>query len=180
MEYYFNDDFVNSGDGFVLQELILEEYDLDDVAVVDANGDNYIDIFTTNHSGDQSLIINGGDLHFDAQFHEKGLSQSRGFPAVEDSLKEPKFNEPGLYIYRKERWLYIQAYQLPSDDRITGTVSIPWPVSINKNLTEDGANTKIVTEKGKSTVEFSLTQNEMLVLNGAGDMVEIPNSFVID
>lgn len=180
LELLFNDDFVDSGDGFVLQELLLEEYDLDDVAVVDADGDNYIDIFTTNHSANQSLMINRGDLQFDAQFHEKKLSQSRGFPSVEDSLKVPEFNKPGLYIYRKERWLYIQAYKLPSDEPIAGKLSMPWSVEIDKNQTDDKVVKKIDSENGKSTVEFSLIENELLVLNGAGDMVEIPNLFAID
>jgi hypothetical protein len=179
-ESFFRDDIVKSGDGFVLHELMLENYDLNDVGVVDANADNYIDIFTTNHSGDQSLMINSGDMHFDPQFHDKRLSQSREFPAVEDSLKEPAFSKPGLYIYRKERWLYIQAYKLPPNERISGAVLVPWSIEVDKDQTDDSAITKLVTENGRSTIEFSLIQNEMLVLNGVNDIVEVPHSFTID
>lgn len=171
---------MNSGDGFVLQELMLEEYGLNDLGVVDANADNYIDIFTVNHSGDQSLMINGGDMHFDQQFHAKRLSQSREFPAVEDSLKGPEFNESGLYIYRKARWLYIQAYKLPPNERVTGIVSLAWPIEFDKDQSDDSSLTKLVTENGKSTFEFSLARNEMLVFNGVDDIVEIPHSFIID
>ncbi len=171
---------MKSGDGFVLHELMLEDYDLNDVGVVDANADNYIDIFTTNHSGDQSLLINVGDMHFNPQFHDKRLSQSRKFPAVDDSLKEPIFNKPGLYIYRKARWLFIKAYKLPPNDRVTGTMSVPWPIEVDKDQTDGSAVTKLVTENGKSTIEYSLIQNEMLVLNGVGDIVEIPHFFKIE
>ncbi len=179
-ELLYRDDIVKSGDGFVLQELMLEEYALNDIGVVDVNADNYIDIFTVNHSGDQSLMVNSGNMHFDPRFHNKRLSQSREFPEVEDSLTEPKFNKSGLYIYRKARWLYIQAYKVLPNDRVIGTLSVPWPIKVDKDQTDGSAITKLVTENGKSTIKFSLIQNEMLVLNGVDDIVEIPHSFVMD
>ncbi len=179
-ELFVKDNIVNSGDGFVLHELILEDYDLNDVGIVDANSDNFLDIFTMNHSGNQSLLINAGNMHFDPQFHDKRLSQSREFPAVDDSLKEPEFNKPGLYIYRKARWLYIKAYKLPPTDRVTGTMSAPWPIEIDNEQSDGSAITKFVTENGKSTIEFSLAQDEVLVLNGVDDIVEVPHTFMLD
>ena len=50
----------------------------------------------------------------------------------------------------------------------------------NKCKKLESAITKIATENGKSRIKFSLIRNEMLVLNGVDDIVEIPHSFIID
>ncbi len=176
---FFRGNIVNSGDGFVLHELLLEDYDLNDIGVVDINADYFLDIFTLNHSGDQSLLINRRDLHFDPKFHDKLLSQSREYPAVEDSLKDPAFNKSGVYIYRKARWLYIKAYKLPLGVRVTGTLSIPWPIEIDNDQTDANAISKFSTENNKTILKFSLIKNGMMVLNGVEDIVELPHSFII-
>jgi len=97
--------------------------DLMDIGVVDANGDDLLDLFTTNHNYRQSLWIADGRGGYWDQVTAWGLDQSPDLPGLELSLSDPKLDTPGVYIYWKERRkLIIRAHRTGELGRLTGTL----------------------------------------------------------
>lgn len=74
-----------------------------DVGIADANGDDLLDIFTTNHNFRQDLLIADGKGGYRDMLSEWGLDQSLEFPGLEISTQEPDVTSPGFYIYWKSR-----------------------------------------------------------------------------
>ena len=89
-----------SSNGFVEYPLPLKEtHKLMDIGIVDANGDNLLDIYTSNHNFRQALLIADGQGMYRDVLDEWGLNQSQEFPGVELSYFEPGVDKAGLYIY---------------------------------------------------------------------------------
>jgi hypothetical protein len=74
-----------------------------DIGVVDANGDDFLDIFTTNHNYRQDLLIADGKGGYHDTLTEWGLDQSAEFPGLEIARSKPDTSAPGLYIYWEGR-----------------------------------------------------------------------------
>ena len=112
-----------------LQDQLFRVFDL---GVTDVNGDGKLDIYTSNHSNEQFLLMNQGQGKFsDNQIIAKKLYQDPEFPGLEYSLKkQPKFNKPGLYIYWKDRRLNIEAHQLNNPAQFSGNISVAAPLKI--------------------------------------------------
>jgi len=92
-----------------------------DIGVVDANGDGFLDIFTTNHNYRQDLLIADGKGGYRDTLSEWGLDQSLEFPGLEIALDEPDFASPGLYIYWKgRRTLTLRAVRSAERGRVQG------------------------------------------------------------
>jgi hypothetical protein len=95
--------------------------DLMDIGVVDANGDDLLDIFTTNHNYRQSLWIADGHGGYRDSVSAWKLDQSPEFPELEVSQRDPEIDVPGVYIYWKERrWLIIRAHKTKAIGRVAG------------------------------------------------------------
>ncbi len=94
-----------------------------DIGVVDANGDDLLDIFTTNHNYRQDLLIAEGKGAYRDTLSAWGLDQSPEFPGVEIALSEPEMVAPGVYIYWKGRkTLTIRTYKIKDVGRLQGRV----------------------------------------------------------
>src|SRR5437764_6578661 len=94
-----------------------------DIGVVDANGDDVLDIFTTNHNYRQDLLIADGKGGYRDALSALGLDQSPEFPGVEIALSAPEMAAPGAYIYWKGRkTLTIRTYKLKEVGRLQGKV----------------------------------------------------------
>jgi len=92
-----------------------------DIGVVDANGDDILDVFTTNHNYRQDLLIADGKGGYRDTLSAWGLDQSPEFPGVEIALSEPEMTAPGVYIYWKGRkTLTIRTYKLKEVGRLQG------------------------------------------------------------
>ncbi|HTS20173.1 MAG TPA: CRTAC1 family protein [Casimicrobiaceae bacterium] len=92
-----------------------------DIGVVDANGDDWLDIFTTNHNYRQDLLISDGKGGYRDMLSDWGLDQVPAIPGVEISLREPDVSAPGLYIYWKGRkTLTFRTYRLKDVGRVRG------------------------------------------------------------
>ena len=77
-----------------------------DIGVVDANGDDWLDIFTSNHNYRQDLLIADGKGGYRDMLSEWGLDQNMEFPGFEIALTQPEVVNPGLYMYWKGRRIF--------------------------------------------------------------------------
>jgi hypothetical protein len=90
---------------------------------VDANGDDVLDIFTSNHNFEQHLWIGDGGGGFRDELSAFGLEQYRSFPGVEISRTEPERTEPGLYLYWKGRKTFaVRAHRIAGMGRVGATL----------------------------------------------------------
>ena len=84
-----------------------------DIGVVDANGDDWLDVFTTNHNYRQDLLIADGKGGYRDMLSEWGLDQNLEFPGFEIALTQPEVVNPGLYMYWKGRRIFtLRTHQI--------------------------------------------------------------------
>ena len=84
-----------------------------DIGVVDANGDDWLDIFTSNHNYRQNLLVADGKGGYRDVLSAWGLDQSLEFPGFEIALNVPKIEAPGLYMYWKSRRIFtLRSYKI--------------------------------------------------------------------
>ncbi len=134
-----------------------------DIGVVDANDDDKLDIYTSNHHFRQVLLIaDKQDTYLD-MLSEWGLDQSKAFPLADLAFKAPKLDKPGLYIYWYGTKLLFRAHKMPEIGNLQGTMSVLDPVKISKN---DG----FVIDKQESVLK-NIAQRSIYktVLNFAAD-----------
>ena len=155
-------------------------YDFFDLGVVDANSDGNLDLFTLNHSATQSFMTGDGTGEFQDVLSAWHLDQDRQFPQLEDSLTQPEFTEPGLYIYRQNKALILHGYRL-GDRTISGTLQLPWVTAIEKQEQfESQTQTQTQPSGVETTIEFTASNNGWLVVRGEDDIVEIPHRFELN
>lgn len=138
-------------------------YDLDDFGVADVNNDNWLDIFTTNHSARQSLLINHHSKEFNDKLLGLGLTQNGNFPGIEPSDIIPSIKNPGLYIYFHKADLIISTYEINSITTIQGKIQLPKSVVVK---VKDNLNVAtIAMHNGKQTLEFKADRNGKLTIH---------------
>ena len=167
---------------FTQQTLGLKTYDLNDLGVVDANDDGFLDVFTTNHSSRQSLLIGDSFGKFTDVLSQWDLDQDREFSGLEDSDAEPPIDAAGLYIYRQNKLLFIRTHQTSDLGTVTGRLEISWPVSVKqKHLVDVEVREDSLSSGAIQTVlEFSVQEGGWLAVNGLDDIVEIPHSLQLN
>ena len=89
-------------DYFKSQPIEISSYDIFDLGVADVNEDGNLDIFTTNHSSQQSLLMNQTKGKFVDRLSQLNLDQDYSFPKVEVTDAPPKLDKAGLYIFREK------------------------------------------------------------------------------
>lgn len=168
----------------------LNTYDLFDLGVVDINADNQIDVFTTNHSARQSIEINQGNssekkvsdraIQFQTSLTQLGLDQDTQFPNAEDTLRRPKVEKPGLYIYRYNRNLYLQSHLL--DQSVSGKLTLSWPIELDaqQNAEADVKTVALLSNGTESTLAFKVLPSGLLAIKGKEDIVELPHHLSIE
>lgn len=162
-----------SSNWFVAYSLPLKEtHKLMDVGIVDANGDNLLDIYTSNHNFRQMLLIADGQGVYHDVLDEWGLNQSQEFPGVELSYITPSVDKAGLYIYWLGRGgndelghnVIIRAHKTGEIGNWRGTLQINASVEVDTN---DGFNIEIEPQyspRSETTVNFSTTRDALLAL----------------
>lgn len=164
---------------FVSYPLPLKETSrLFDIGVVDANGDNLLDIYTSNHHFRQSLLINDGKGGYRDVLSEWELDQSREFPLAELSFEAPVIDETGVYIYWYGTALVIVAHKLEGIGPLHGRLSVNDPVEI-----VSGGGFKVqkqdqATPVSETVVEFSASTDAKLVMRPGGQ--GLPVNFQIN
>jgi hypothetical protein len=95
--------------------------ELMDIGIADVNGDDVLDIFTSNHNFRQNLWVADGKGGYRDLLSAWGLDQYLGFPGLEISRTEPEMTDPGVYIYWKGRkTLAIRTHKLEDIGRLRG------------------------------------------------------------
>jgi hypothetical protein len=102
--------------------------ELMDIGVADVNGDDVLDIFTSNHNSRQILWVGDGHGRFRDELSALGLDQDPTLPGVEISRSEPTITEPGVYVYWKARnkrsqfTLVVRTHRIKEIGRLEGTL----------------------------------------------------------
>jgi hypothetical protein len=136
-----------------------------DVGVVDADDDGILDVFTSNHSAPQSLLLGDGRGGFRDVLTEWGLDQNPDFPGFAEPLEEPQLDRPGLYIYRGGKLLTLHAHRLSELGPVSGEVITPLPLTIHSNEGFDALLAPAAADAQESRVRFVAARDGRLVLN---------------
>src|SRR6266567_3563096 len=90
-----------------------------DIGVVDANGDDVLDVFTSNHNYRQDLLIADGKGGYRDTLSAWGLDQSLEFPGSEITLTALEVDKPGVYMYWKGRRIFtIRTHKIKEVGRL--------------------------------------------------------------
>lgn len=104
-----------------------------DIGVVDANGDNKLDIYTSNHHFRQVLLIADEQGTYRDVLSEWGLDQSKEFPLADLAFKAPMLDKPGLYLYWFGTKFLIRTHKMGEIGSLQGTMEVLDPVHVSKN-----------------------------------------------
>ena len=149
---------------FTVQELDINALDYYDVGAVDINHDGNLDVFTTNHSSRQSLLVAAGNDGYSDQLTRFGLDQVRDLPGLEDTGAAPEMNRSGLYIYFIKSTLHFTHINHSDSQGIAGSVAVPIRVEV---ADQRGFQAKITLSDDQfpvATVAFSSSENGELAL----------------
>jgi len=136
--------------------LLPEPYILNDMGVVDLNGDGLLDIFTSNHSARGAIFLNEGGFGFSENMVSKlALYQSKSFPGLAATTEPPVKSAPGLYLYYLKGKLVFERFQLPEPLTASGTLRVPWD---KVRTTLDKSSGVFSAEQIRSSDEVDWTQ----------------------
>jgi hypothetical protein len=126
--------YTELSDWFVEYPLPMEEtHRFFDLGIVDANGDDMLDIYTTNHHFRQALLLSDGRGGYHDVLSKWGLDQSQDFPLAELTFTAPVFDRPGLYIYWIGTQIVLRAHGIDDYTHWNGSLQVNDPVEIIKN-----------------------------------------------
>lgn len=122
-----------------------------DLGAADFNDDGLLDVFTSNHKFDSSLLAGDGTGAFTDVLASSGFSPTPQFPGYEDLLREPDRTAPGLYLYATDRNQPRDPFHIATTGTsATGTVTFD-----AQNLQVEGSTGATVTT---STLPGGATQ----------------------
>lgn len=100
--------------------------ELFDIGIADINGDDHLDVFSSNHNTRQILWVADGTGGYRDVLSTLGLDQDPAFPGVEIADGVPVMSEPGVYIHWQGRNplslfpLVIRTHRLKELGRLEG------------------------------------------------------------
>ncbi len=154
--------------GFARHPILSDVEQLFDLGVVDINADGHLDIYTSNHSAGQFLLLGDGRGSFsENKISEFFLDQDPEFPGLEDFGTAPAIEAPGFYIYWQGRDLVLQTHQLAGQGPVTGKFSFSAPVeAINqsRNFELDIQAETLSLGATVSTVQFAAERADARLL----------------
>ena len=134
-----------------------------DVGVVDVNADGRLDVYTSNHSEQQFLLMGQGDGHFgEDQFSTLGLSQDPDFPGLEPAVA-PVMSEPGMYVYWQGRRIVIECKGLDGSVPFSGEISVSAPMRVQATAGVEAVVTPVELPSG---AEGSVTRFDVTAADG--------------
>ena len=149
-----------------------------DLGIVDANGDDLLDIYTTNHHFRQALLLADGHGGYHDVLSEWGLDQSREFPLAELSFTAPVVDQPGLYVYWHGTQFVLRAHNIDDASYWRGSLQTDDPVEIVKNDGFQVQKQDQVTAVSETTIDFSPAKDGQLRLRPGGQ--GLPIKFRLD
>jgi len=167
-----------SSDWFVEYPLPLEETDrFFDIGIVDANGDDLLDIYTSNHHFRQALLLADGHGGYHDVLGEWGLDQSHEFPMAELSFTAPAFDRPGLYLYWQGTQFVIRAHSIDDAPDWHGSLQVNDPVEIVKNDGFQIQKRDQVSAVSETIVDFTPSRDGQLRMRPGGQGLPITFRF---
>lgn len=146
---------------FTEQPLHIADFGLFDLGVTDMNNDDNLDIFTVNHSGQQSLLLNNGLGEFQDIFPASKMDQDSLFPGLMVLADEPPVEKAGVYINWSGPELVVRTYRLGGNKAVSGRIEILSPVVI-----EDRSNFEVAVD---ATAVQSKVTHSIIKFTGHGD-----------
>ena len=143
------------------QRSLDETHHLFDLGVADINDDNWLDVYTVNHSARQSILINHERGEFTDQLVTLGLYQNPRLPGVGPTDIEPLSEVSGLYIYWYKSALVVRSRRPADLDPIRGQIRLPESVAIKTSGSFDAT---IQKQDGKLMVDFTSGSNGRLTI----------------
>ncbi|WP_178371906.1 CRTAC1 family protein [Desulfacinum infernum] len=148
-----------------------------DIGVVDANGDQFLDIYTSNHHFRQVLWISDGRGFYRDVVSEWGLDQDRNFPLAELAYRKPEFDKSGVYVYWYGTQIVIVHKQGKDVGRWHGRLVLYDPVKIVGNKGFQVAIKGNSSYCAENIVEFSPNGDGKMVLRPGGQGLPLHFSF---
>lgn len=149
---------------FTEQNINLNTFNYYDLGTVDINKDGLLDIFTTNHSSIQSLLLASGNGTYTDQLVQYGLNQVKKLPNLENAEAAPDTSAPGLHIFYHHDILHLIYTASPSVKPATGHITSLTKIKVinNENFQVEVNNS---SEKSPaSIVKFSAIEKSNLSL----------------
>jgi hypothetical protein len=115
---------MNTANGYDKIPLQIAHYSLFDIGVSDINSDNLLDIFTSNHSSPQSVLINNGKGEFSDVFSSLHLEQDQRFPGFASLEEEPTPTRPGLFINWVGPNLVVRTKAIAGVESVSGIIEV--------------------------------------------------------
>ena len=122
---------------FEERPITLFDYGLFDLGVTDVNHDDHLDVFTVNHSGRQSVLLNRGDGNFKEIFSSMKMDQDQSFPGMAVAAVEPPLNQPGVYVYWNGPDIAVRTVGLTQTQPVAGRINLLSPVDITEKKDVD-------------------------------------------
>jgi hypothetical protein len=148
---------MNGASEFQKHPVDLASFGLFDLGVAEINNDTFLDVYTSNHSGPQSVLINQNGEKFSEQFSKLNLDQDRAFPGLAVVPKPPVLDKSGVYIYWLGPKLYVNPYGLKNASPVTGTVSLLSTVRLTDSENADVRVNEQPNSTGITHTEISFT-----------------------
>lgn len=156
----------------------VEGVNLYDLGVADFNDDGWLDIFTTNHKFNSSLLAGDGSGGFTDVGETTGFGPTPQFPGYEDLHREPDRSAPGLYLYATDR-------DQPRDPFHVATTAIAASGSLTFDAQDlqvensTGATTDItILPDGRTRLDFEVAADSQLDLTV--EHIDLPIAVRID
>lgn len=150
---------LQEGDPFSREPLAIADYGLFDLGIADVDQDTLLDVFTSNHSGPQSVLLNQGAGRFLDGFSGLKLDQDGKFPGLAVVPGEPEPNRAGLYVNWRGPYIVVRAHGLSGGDSIAGAIHLfePSEVAIEerKNFEVTIKTEPVANDIVDTTIEFS-------------------------
>ena len=148
-----------------------------DIGIVDANGDDRLDIYTSNHHFRQSLLIADERGGYHDVLSDWGLDQSTEFPLAELSFTPPSIDKSGLYIYWIGTQFVIRAHKLSELDEWSGSMRVNDPVDILKNKGFSIQKKDQASLADETVIKFSPNNDGFLRMRPGGQGLPITFEF---
>lgn len=116
-----------------------------DLGIADFNDDGRLDLFTTNHKFESSLLAGDGDAGFTDVVASSGFAPTPQFPGYDDLHREPDRTASGLYLYATDR-------DQPRDPIHIATTAI----GASGTLTFDAQDLRVESAQGATTTTTAL------------------------
>ena len=169
---------LSNSDGFVRYPLPLRStVRLFDIGVVDANGDGWLDIYTSNHHFRQALLLADGEGGYRDVLSEWELDQSK-FRWAELTFDAPQPDKPGVYVYWLGTNFVVRAHRIKEIGDWHGSLHVLDPVEVVKSggfqVDMQAGKVGNVTE---TTASFTCSEDGVLVLRPDGQGLPLDFEF---